>query len=396
MDLWYVEKAAKEYLDDVNFGVLKSKADAWVDVAFAHLSNTRVLYEMAMNFLATKRGCEVAFSNVQRRGKEVEFKNENIALVRMTFIKCFSCPCIPYGIMQRIVGELQPTRFFLFSVLNEEIASIKSKMESQTPVNESEMAAHLQGCLELKATYLQILNFLCSSCYLLVPKLAQEIKTDKLSPEDCIAYGNMGLVKAAHRFDFSRVNLDNDKPIRFTTYARWWIRERILNAIERSTFVLSVDCKTREAYYKSTKGIILDENLIAEGEAAAYPLDLYEAISGESSFEDVIDNSCCIGTPIKSPEQEVEEKDWAAAARELFPKVLTDLEYKVLSYRFEALNCECEMDEGAISKELNMPRTRVQGLLNAALKKIRNNVRCLELLGALVVESSRMSHCEPY
>jgi RNA polymerase sigma factor (sigma-70 family) len=51
--------------------------------------------------------------------------------------------------------------------------------------------------------------------------------------EDLVAAGNVGLVLAAHRFDAR-------KGAQFSTYAVWWVRKEILEAIGSERFMIRV------------------------------------------------------------------------------------------------------------------------------------------------------------
>jgi RNA polymerase primary sigma factor len=60
----------------------------------------------------------------------------------------------------------------------------------------------------------------------LVVKLAMEYRHAKIGLDDLIAEGNLGLIEAANRFDPQR-------GVRFATYASWWIRKFVIQAIDR-------------------------------------------------------------------------------------------------------------------------------------------------------------------
>lgn len=62
-----------------------------------------------------------------------------------------------------------------------------------------------------------------------VVKLAGEYRNLGLPFEDLLAEGNLGLIEAARRFDPSRGT-------KFITYATWWIRKAILQALPRQTY----------------------------------------------------------------------------------------------------------------------------------------------------------------
>lgn len=60
----------------------------------------------------------------------------------------------------------------------------------------------------------------------LVVKIAMEYKHTQIGLDDLIAEGNFGLIQSALRFDPSR-------GVRFVSYAAWWIRKYMLQAIQR-------------------------------------------------------------------------------------------------------------------------------------------------------------------
>lgn len=72
------------------------------------------------------------------------------------------------------------------------------------------------------------LKKLVSSNLRFVVRVAKSYQNHGLSLEDLINEGNLGLVKAAHRFDESR-------GFKFISYAVWWIRQAILQAIAEKT-----------------------------------------------------------------------------------------------------------------------------------------------------------------
>ena len=54
----------------------------------------------------------------------------------------------------------------------------------------------------------------------LVVRIAREYVTSEISIMDLIQEGNLGLMKAAERFDYKR-------EVRFSTYASWWINSQL-------------------------------------------------------------------------------------------------------------------------------------------------------------------------
>lgn len=60
----------------------------------------------------------------------------------------------------------------------------------------------------------------------LVIKIARSYTTPEYSFLDIIQEGNMGLIKAASRYDYK-------KNVRFSTYAAWWIKQSIVRALSK-------------------------------------------------------------------------------------------------------------------------------------------------------------------
>jgi len=76
------------------------------------------------------------------------------------------------------------------------------------------------------------------NCHLgYVVKIASEFKGFGAPFEELIAAGNLGLVKAASRFD-------PDKGIRLSAYAKFWIRAAIMEYVSRSKSVVRLITKT--------------------------------------------------------------------------------------------------------------------------------------------------------
>ena len=80
----------------------------------------------------------------------------------------------------------------------------------------------------------------------LVVSVAKRYRGMGLPFEDLIQEGNLGLIKAAQRFDPDRGN-------RFSTYAIWWIRQAIGRAIEDKGHAIRLPVQTGAKVRKATR-----------------------------------------------------------------------------------------------------------------------------------------------
>lgn len=79
-----------------------------------------------------------------------------------------------------------------------------------------------------------------------VVSIAKEYQGRGLSLADLINEGNVGLIRAVKRFDA-------EKKIRFTSYAVWWIRQSILQALIAQARIVHVPMNKVDKWHKITK-----------------------------------------------------------------------------------------------------------------------------------------------
>ncbi len=96
---------------------------------------------------------------------------------------------------------------------------------------------------EIKAGKDEALNKLVRSNLRFVITVAKRYQNRGLSLIDLIAEGNLGLIKAAQRFDETR-------GIRFISYAVWWVRQSILQALADQTRVFRIPINRADTIHK--------------------------------------------------------------------------------------------------------------------------------------------------
>jgi RNA polymerase sigma-32 factor len=88
----------------------------------------------------------------------------------------------------------------------------------------------------------EALDPLINSHLRLVPKLAAKYSGPNFTFEDLIAEGNLGLIKAAEKFD-------PERGFRFSTCARWWITAQIWEFILRNWSLVQVNLKPQKKIF---------------------------------------------------------------------------------------------------------------------------------------------------
>ena len=216
-----------------------------------------------------------------------------------------------------------------------------------------------------------------------VVSVAKQYQNQGLSLPDLINEGNVGLIKAAEKFDETR-------GFKFISYAVWWIRQSILQAIaEQSRLVRlplnqvgSVNKRARElsrfeqeherkpSVDEIAERVDLPEDKIADAMKANsrhVSMDAPIADGEDSSMIDFL-----AGDSSNTDRELAIESLKAEVSRIL--KLLTDKEQKVLR-AFFGIDGSPEMTLDEIGEKYNLTRERVRQIKEKALRRLRHNTK---------------------
>ena len=243
-----------------------------------------------------------------------------------------------------------------------------------TPEEEGELAQRI------KAGDRMALDQLVRANLRFVVSVAKQYQNQGLSLQDLINEGNVGLIKAAQRFDETR-------GFKFISYAVWWIRQSILQAVAEQARIIRLPLNQVGAISKLKKTAAMLEqeyNRKPSAEELAKEMDLSEAkvqsLMGmnmrqistdapldddeEGNFLDVYVEQDSVAT-----DEAVEnESNQNAIQRSL--SCLTDKERHVINmYYGIGTPREYSLDE--IALDLGISRERTRQIRDRALKRLK-------------------------
>lgn len=211
----------------------------------------------------------------------------------------------------------------------------------------------------------------------LVVKIASDFTGWGVAKEDLISEGNIGLVRAAEKFD-------PDKGAKFSSYAAWWIKQAMRRSIAKNSRIVRLPIQTGQKLVKirSAAAVLkaeLDRTPTAEEIAQAVGLsaesvaklllhadyhiaylDAYIKDDSDSTFADIISDENAI-----SPDKQLGNEDEMIRINTAM-KTLSPREKTVISLRFFQNRT---LDE--ISHLIGKTRERVRQIQNEALAKLK-------------------------
>ncbi len=214
-----------------------------------------------------------------------------------------------------------------------------------------------------------------------VVSVAKQYQNQGLALNDLIDEGNLGLIKAAQKFDETR-------GFKFISYAVWWIRQSILQAISEQSRIVRMPLNQVGFQSKLAKAVVNFEQANERRPSVqelAEILDTDEGkvrealgtngkkVSVDAPFQDDDSNSLIdIMTDEDAPatdnnmERESLSKDLDAAL-----STLSGREQEVLKMLF-GIGCN-EMTAEEVANSLNLTRERVRQIKERALRRLRDD-----------------------
>ena len=221
-----------------------------------------------------------------------------------------------------------------------------------------------------------------------VVSVAKQYQNQGLSLPDLINEGNLGLIKAAQRFDETR-------GFKFISYAVWWIRQSILQALAEQSRIVRLPLNKIGTINKINKAYAyLDQEYECEPRAdeIASLLDITEAevkdsmrnssrhLSMDASLTQDKDNN--MYDVLKSEDSPTPDKELLRdSLRTEINRTISTLpprEADIIKLYF-GLESKHPMTLEEIGEKFDLTRERVRQIKEKALRRLKNQAKCKNL-----------------
>jgi RNA polymerase primary sigma factor len=222
----------------------------------------------------------------------------------------------------------------------------------------------------------------------LVVLFAKRHKGQGLQLLDLIQEGNIGLMRAADKFDHRR-------GVRFSTYAAWWVKQQLTRAVADQGKTIRIPVHLVESRRKVTRArkrfaqehgrepdeaeLVAATGLVGErvkvvNELAPEPISLEAPLGfeGEATVGDFVSD---LSTP--APDEQIAQTRMCEETRGLL-SALTPREQEVLRMRF-GLDGKAERTLQEIGEMMSLSRERVRQIEAEALRKLRGRSTQIDL-----------------
>ena len=267
-------------------------------------------------------------------------------------------------------------------VTNREIAALDKYLQEISKLNLITAEEEAELAQKIKQGDQKSLEKLTTSNLRFVVSVAKQYQNQGLTLPDLINEGNLGLIKAAKRFDETR-------GFKFISYAVWWIRQSILQALAEQSRVIRLPLNKIGSINKINKAYANLEQELERAPSIKELSDLLDMkeeeikksiknagkqismdaplLEGEdSNLYDVIDSN-----EIPTPYNELMRQSLVTEIERVL-ETLSSREARIVKLYF-GLSIKAPLTLEEIGESENLTRERVRQIKEKAIRKLKHN-----------------------
>ena len=269
------------------------------------------------------------------------------------------------------------------SITNRESASLDKYLQEIGKEELISVEEEVELAQRIKKGDQEALEKLTKANLRFVVSVAKQYQNQGLSLPDLINEGNLGLIKAAEKFDETR-------GFKLISYAVWWIRQSILQALAEQSRIVRLPLNQVGSLNKINKAFARFEQeheRTPSAEELANELELPKEkvtdtlrvagrhISVDAPFADGEDNSLLdvlVNTDSPNADRGLINESLATEVERAL-EILTERERDIIRYFF-GIGCS-EMTLEEIGEKFGLTRERVRQIKEKAIRRLRHSSR---------------------
>ena len=275
------------------------------------------------------------------------------------------------------------------SITNRESQSLEKYLQEIGKVDLISPEEEVQLAIKIKLGDQKALDRLTKANLRFVVSVAKQYQNQGLTLPDLINEGNLGLIKAAQRFDETR-------GFKFISYAVWWIRQSILQSLAEQSRIVRLPLnkvgltnriskayqQLEQEFEREPTAEELAELLDISTEEVSATLGMATRhLSMDSPLSDGEDNTLIdvlINPNATRTDENLEHHESLRLEIDRSLKTLTERQKDVLCF-FYGIGVDHPLSLEDIGERYSLTRERVRQIKDKAINKLRTTSRCKQL-----------------
>jgi RNA polymerase primary sigma factor len=276
-------------------------------------------------------------------------------------------------------------------VTNRETVSLDKYLQDISKVGLITVDEEIDLAIKIRGGDKEALEKLTKANLRFVVSVAKQYQNQGLTLPDLINEGNIGLIKAAQRFDETR-------GFKFISYAVWWIRQSIMQAVAEQARIVRLPLNRIGSISKINKTFSQLEQLYEREPTSEEVADLLDITCAEVNDSIKISGKhFSMDAPMSSDEDSNSMLDVMQDEEILYnpdnylmhESLRNEIERSLssLTYReaevvrlYYGINCKAPLTLEEIGEEFELTRERVRQIKEKAIRRLKHTSRCKLLI----------------